>query len=74
MEPCIIADGRSGANRNMITTVKRVSTNDYSRWEIGGEPQLMFLICQPKELIIADGRSGANRNSFLYLYPLLSRL
>ena len=33
----------------------------YTRWEIGGEPQLVVhhLCCQP---IIPDGRSGGNRN------------
>ena len=34
---------------------------DYSRWEIGGQPQ-QLLIAIALASIIADGRSGANRN------------
>ena len=34
----IIPDGRSGGNRN--STAASTLANDYTRWEIGGEPQL----------------------------------
>ena len=51
---------------------------DYTRWEIGGEPQRQRLPA-PTPSIIPDGRSGGNRNSVaailapIILYPMGDR-
>ena len=61
----IIADGRSGRNRNK-PALWGVRVLDYSRWEIGEEPQHLarsYIL----RVIIADGRSGRNRNMWLLL-------
>ena len=52
--------------------------HNYTRWEIGGEPQLIPQEDLPHE-IIPDGRSGGNRNirlrvpHLLALYPMGDR-
>ena len=56
----IVADGRSGANRNASAAAWR--TSQYcSRWEIGGYRNLQCTL-HSNIYIVADGRSGANRN------------
>ena len=43
------------------------SSSDYTRWEIGGEPQRMAASCYTRT-IIPDGRSGGNRNKALQYF------
>ena len=58
----IIPDGRSGGNRNSMCPFV-VHGYDYTRWEIGGEPQRGgYATHLPR--IIPDGRSGGNRNEW----------
>ena len=58
--------------------VLRLLRGYYTRWEIGGEPQLPVLT-SVHPLIIPDGRSGGNRNHphelqpFFVLYPMGDR-
>ena len=59
-------------DRGQTATVFGVDAHhhDYSRWEIGGKPQLSRTPTE-KHPIIADGRSGANRNfAMLFNDPL----
>ena len=51
----IIPDGRSGGNRNYNYIA--LLANDYTRWEIGGEPQLCPA-CVDCALIIPLGDRG----------------
>ena len=52
---------------------------NYTRWEIGGEPQLGYVGKGDNPIIIPDGRSGGNRNTRLCtggskpLYPMGDR-
>ena len=42
--------------------------SDYTRWEIGGEPQQEGM-SEVLASIIPDGRSGGNRNSMIGRWP-----
>ena len=61
LEICdIIANGRSGSNRNRVAAATERCFN-YSQWEIGEQPQRSGSFPDSGS-IIANGRSGSNRN------------
>ena len=64
--PCIIADGRSGSNRNTLS--ERIRAASIIADGRSGSNRNTAYRCTVHQPIIADGRSGSNRNDTVPLW------